>query len=390
MRETRHPLKDRTEIERQIAAHLARHQLEHVAGMSDAWPQRIALGCPTKAEIAAYATEIGQIADELAAWSAEAPLRLEYAPRKSGGAMHSLPTRAVVETIEDAAVICGRASERALERDRARHAQLHGLAACDSACAVKVLKATRAWDEVDFDLLVDAARWFVGNDASGLTPRQVPLPGFSAKWLDATGRRALVEALCGKKLNLAQRSRSIELAYLDPAHLDAGGRRYDSWVEGDAFTLPYQPTRCFIVENKDTFRAFPPTAGDICVFGSGWAGTAIVPEVPWLSDVERVFYWGDIDADGFEILDAYRAAGVNAASVLMDMRTYRAFEPFGTDASTSKTPLDCREEKPLAHLTDDERTLYRLLVSPGCPTHRRIEQERIPFWALNDCGVLRA
>jgi hypothetical protein len=44
-----------------------------------------------------------------------------------------------------------------------------------------------------------------------------------------------------------------------------------------------------------------------------------------------VVYWGDMDADGLEILDGFRAAGVPAVSILMDAAAYEAWEHFGTN-----------------------------------------------------------
>ena len=416
-------MKGCAEVKRAVEAYFARHRIVAVAGAEDAWPQRIALGAPTKAELAAHAQSLAETIDELLRWADGAPVTLDFAARCAGGAVHDIPTHATVASIEDAASICGRAAKANLARARRRCAALeelledasrndglrpveHGLSVeCRQAAepglqenlrervqvetqaesapqlVARILKATDAWADGDFDLLIRAARWFATHDAAGLTPRQVPLAGISSKWLDDSGRQALIEAIVGHSLDLVDRPRSIEFAYLDPEHLAGGGRRFDSYTEGDVCTLPYVPTYAIIVENKDTYLAFPPVEGGICLFGAGWAGLAIAPFLPWLSSIESLYYWGDIDADGYEILDAYRSSGLRVESLLMDMSAYERFEKFGTDVSTGKAPLASREEKPLASLTDDERAVYRLITSPNCPGHRRIEQERIPFSA---------
>jgi hypothetical protein len=102
-----------------------------------------------------------------------------------------------------------------------------------------ILAATRQassfddWADVDFGLLCDAAAWFRDNDATGLTPRQVPVPGMHAKWLNT--RRHLVASLAGlETLPLAAaHPPRVHLTYLDPEHRAAGGRRHDCISVGD-------------------------------------------------------------------------------------------------------------------------------------------------------------
>ena len=48
----------------------------------------------------------------------------------------------------------------------------------------------------------------------------------------------------------------------------------------------------------------PPIAQGICIWGSGRAVSDAVPAVPALRDM-RIVYWGDMDADGLEILRHY-------------------------------------------------------------------------------------
>jgi hypothetical protein len=59
-------------------------------------------------------------------------------------------------------------------------------------------------------------------------------------------------------------------------------------------------------------------------------GGATGASFPWLRKCPNLFYWGDIGAAGFEILDGFRAAGLAVTSVLMDLPTYERYEQFGT------------------------------------------------------------
>jgi hypothetical protein len=84
-------------------------------------------------------------------------------------------------------------------------------------------------------------------------------------------------------------------------------------------------------------------------------------------------------ADGLEILDGFRAAGVPATSILMDPAAYDVWERYGVNVDQHGKPLGPRPARPVPHLTDAERVLYHRLISPDWTRHRRIEQERIPL-----------
>jgi hypothetical protein len=119
-------------------------------------------------------------------------------------------------------------------------------------------------------------------------------------------------------------------------------------------------------------------AGGISVEGMGHGG-ATAASLQWLRDCPNLFYWGDMDAAGFEILDGFRAAGLAVTSILMDVATYEQFEQFGTSTDARGVPLSAPTRRPLVHLTIEERQLYDCLTDPTWARYRRIEQERIPL-----------
>lgn len=71
---------------------------------------------------------------------------------------------------------------------------------------------------------------------------------------------------------------------------------------------------------------FPPVPDTIVVEGGGKAAAATLSTIPWLRAAEHVVYWGDMDADGYAILDRFRAAaaaqdgapGRSVPSILME------------------------------------------------------------------------
>ena len=180
-------------------------------------------------------------------------------------------------------------------------------------------------------------------------------------------------------LGLATRPRELSLSYLDPAHLGAGGRRYDVCVEGDAWEPAYVPRMVIIVENKDSYLLFPEIEGGICVFGAGKAGPAICCGHDWIAHVPHLFYWGDMDADGLEILNAYRAAGIAVESILMDIDSFECYERFGTRMASGKRNLEDHVRIDTPWLDPAEMRLYDLLCDRSWRGALRIEQERIPL-----------
>ena len=119
----------------------------------------------------------------------------------------------------------------------------------------------------DFDLLVSAVRYFRHHDVTGMTPRQIPLTGFSGKWLNEskTNRRKAICRLLGvETLGLSKRPTELRFRYLDPVRDDAELERiiWCPW-EGEALSdIKY----AVIVENKDTYQTMPPIAQGICIW----------------------------------------------------------------------------------------------------------------------------
>lgn len=342
-----------------------------------AWPHAFPLGEPTGRELSRDFAAAARAAATWRAWARRHDVELRTRGRRVLGTDQELPTHVVVPDVDVAARLVGggwperltRARERAIVLAR-RFPHL-----TDPA---RMLAAVDAFGDVDFDLLCRAGAWFASNDATGLTPRQVPIEGLHGKWLNT--RRHLVRTLAGvDDLRLAPpHPARLHFTYLDPEYRRGGGRRHDSATVGDAVTPAYAPDVVVISENKDTAIHFPELPGGISVEGVGRGG-ATAAAFPWLVSAPLVVYWGDMDADGLEILDGFRAAGVQARSVLMDVSAYEAWERFGTDVDVKGRPLESREPRDVPHLTAEEAQLYALLTSRHWTRRRRIEQERIPL-----------
>jgi len=138
----------------------------------------------------------------------------------------------------------------------------------------------------------------------------------------------------------------------------------------EQLNLPIE--KVIIVENKTslyTTLTLPEMNKTIAVFGSGY-GVINLKNVEWFKQM-NLWYWGDIDVQGFEILSQFRGYFSNAKSILMDQKTFELF--FENDLGT---PTSISTE---LNLTLMELELYELLKA----NNWRLEQEKIPLAYFN-------
>ena len=121
---------------------------------------------------------------------------------------------------------------------------------------------------------------------------------------------------------------------------------------------------CFITENKMNFLTLPNLQNSFAIWGGGYR-TQILKSVIWLADCP-IFYSGDIDADGFKILDQFRGYFPQTVSVMMNEDTFNTFKNFAVD-------VDQSEPENLSNLTTEEYALYSYVCHEG----KRLEQEHI-------------
>ena len=135
--------------------------------------------------------------------------------------------------------------------------------------------------------------------------------------------------------------------------------------------LEIECKKVFIIENKITFLSFFEIEDSIVIFGSGY-GVSILKNSKWLREKE-IYYWGDIDLDGFAILSQLRGYFPNVKSFLMDEETINRFK----DLSVEYKPTNIYRE--LDNLSKEEKQVYTRLQNDFYGKNFRLEQERIPF-----------
>ncbi len=365
------------ELLHDIERRLTRTWHTDLTGDTNSWPHKFPIGNLTKTQLEEDFATIQQHARQWREWANTHQQALTTSDRKVHGTLQNIPTHITIDTLTTAATLTGTNWTRRLHRNQQRLTNLTNRFP-HTVDPARLLRGTDTYNDTDFDLLLTTADWFTHNDATGYTPRQVPVEGIHAKWLNTHQPHIL--ALTGHTtLNLLpNHPPRIHFTYLDPHHRTNGGRWHDSATVGDTFTPAYQPTIVLISENKDTAIHFPPTPGAISIEGAGYGGTTAAT-FPWLTHAPHLYYWGDIDTHGYEILNGYRQAGVPVTSILMDTHTYDTYQRYGTNRDKNGNPITAPTPKPLPLLTDNERAVYENLTNPNWPGNRRIEQERIPL-----------
>lgn len=127
--------------------------------------------------------------------------------------------------------------------------------------------------------------------------------------------------------------------------------------------LNFQGCGWIITENLMNFLTVPPFSNTFALFGKGYAVQAL-KSVDWLHHCP-IWYWGDLDVDGFKILSQLRAYFPQTQSVMMDSTTLEVFSEFIVADQKVMATLD--------NLTAAEAAVYQHL----CQHQQRLEQEHI-------------
>ncbi|RRR75548.1 MAG: DUF3322 and DUF2220 domain-containing protein [Candidatus Viridilinea halotolerans] len=295
--------------------------------------------------------------------------------RKHG--QQSIPVRIRIESAEDLLQLAGKHAEfAAFVADVALiRASLPALEPWLQEHAQHVIAKHGLWPE-----LLQVCSYFCANPRPNLYIRELPI-AVHTKFIEqqtAILTRLLDALLPSEALNadaktferrygLRYAEPLVRLRLLDPTLRERLGLPFtDIAAPPSALaTLPGADLDCIIVENKQILLTLPPMAATIALFGGGFQ-VELLQELPWLHQC-RIRYWGDLDAQGFQILARLRGLFPHAVALMMDAATLETFHEF----TVAGTPTAAHH--PLPHLTPDEQALYANLIR----SNLRLEQERI-------------
>ncbi len=167
-----------------------------------------------------------------------------------------------------------------------------------------------------------------------------------------------------RRFHLLLEEPSIKLRFLDAAlRLHPAVSQLSLWAS-EFRQLNLAGRRVFIIENLTSFLAFPAVPDAVAIWGGGFA-VKLLAGADWLAG-KQLFYWGDIDVHGFQILAQLRAHFPAAQSLLMDVATLARYYSGGLGAGFVAQALP--------DLTTAEQALYQELLR----TNGRLEQEQLP------------
>lgn len=290
----------------------------------------------------------------------------------------SLPARVIIPSERDLLALIGKEAEFTAFQADVAYAR-RALPQLEQWMAQQphvIIEHHSVWPE-----LLQVCAYLLAHPRPQVYPRELPIPvhtkfieehiGILRRLLDALLPPEAVdrtENAFERRFGLRYDEPLIRMRFLD----DLPAQRYglplsDISVPLSQFAaLPLHGQCCLIVENKMTFLTLPSLAHTVAIFGKGFH-VELLAKVGWLA-AGPLFYWGDLDAQGFQILSQLRAAFPHAVAVMMDSATFEAFRGF----AVTGTPCAARE---LPHLTPDEHALF---VRLAC-AQLRLEQERISY-----------
>lgn len=137
----------------------------------------------------------------------------------------------------------------------------------------------------------------------------------------------------------------------------------------------------FIVENKMVYLTFPQVPESICIWGQGYK-VNILNNIDWFN-TKNIYYFGDLDEHGFDILSSYRRHYSNIQSFCMnksDWNNHLQYTVIGKKLDGNQIPQN---------LTDEEKETFLTIRDSN---KNRLEQERISVSyiekQLRDLGIL--
>jgi hypothetical protein len=288
----------------------------------------------------------------------------------------SLPARIHISSAEDLLQLVGKTEEFAafVEDVTLIRAKLPELEPWFAANPQHVIEQHGTWPE-----LLRVCAYFQGNPRPNLYIRELPISvhtkfieqhvGVLTLLLDALLPPDAVEASekqFERRYGLRCDAPLVRLRLLDPLLQTRLGLPLMDVAAPSAqlAALPCSGLRCVVVENKMVFLTLPPLPNTLAIFGSGFQ-IQLLRELPWLYQCP-IWYWGDLDAQGFQILARFRSLFPQVVSLMMDAETFDAFHDF----AVTGTPSAIME---LPQLTHDEQALFVNLARGNL----RLEQERI-------------
>lgn len=166
-----------------------------------------------------------------------------------------------------------------------------------------------------------------------------------------------------KRFNLLSREQLIRIRFLDTSKSPLKSITDISFTENELKHYNFTVDNIFITENLLNFLTLPELKNTIAIWSGGGFNISYLKNVEWLKD-KQFYYWGDIDSQGFQILNQCRNYFPNTIAIMMDEETLSSFTSSSGQPATNQN---------LQQLSERELKLYNHLRENNI----RLEQEKI-------------
>ena len=234
----------------------------------------------------------------------------------------------------------------------------------------------------DFERIADKIKETISADAPYIYKRELEIPGVDTKFFEKNieAIREMYNTLHGTSLaNAKELYKELHIVkppedkeFIPIRFLDTKYREDNISIVKIHYTelkqLSIRPRKVYIVENKETFYHFPKVANSVVIFGAGISVSGFLKDIPWIEEADDVYYWSDLDTNGFQMLNNMRKIYPKIHSFLMNTETIKLTKQFAVEDTGS-------DFERFEHLTPAEDECFIYLKEKRL----RIEQEKIPW-----------
>lgn len=337
------------------------------------------------------ASSVGQL-HKRAEWAAfwkqsKEPWRVETANRKPKGLgiQHDYPVRIHFDAAIDVLRYLGEAKKfwsfcQRVEKIKADYP------AVLPACVMERDKILV--DEPMTAAIYQTARYFAGTPKTNCYLRELDIPYVDTKFIEDNPKLtaavffAVRPEFTGKtfddfcqalSITKSAPSPNIYVRSLDARKTFAGLREIVVTAQQLA-KLDLTFGRVFITENKINGYVFPEVEDGLILFGAGNGILSDLQEIPWLKKQSSLWYWGDMDRNGFAILARVRQKYPQVKSFLMAKDIAARYRHFMVADTGNEWAM------PDA-LTGEEQACWQYLTCQPAAA-KRLEQEKIPAFEV--------
>lgn len=285
-----------------------------------------------------------------------------------------VPDRIVIESLEDYLFITKREKEYNYFSD-----QVHLILSSIPALKEWIIKNTQLvlehphWPEA-----IRVCNYFIANPRPGLYARQLPIEVHTKFIVEEnellfrslfdfinTEHICRDERIFEKRYHLNYIEPLIRIRFLDPDLSPLPGITDISICLSEFKNFSCKGTNVLVSENLMCFLCLPALDNTIALWSGGGFSVSFLNGIDWLQD-RLFFYWGDIDAHGFQILNQFRGYYPNTKALMMSPETLQDFTLYKVEGKRAYN-------QELLNLSKEELAFYHYLKSDNI----RLEQEKI-------------